>query len=474
LAARGRFELEKLIMKMTLQEIAGVLDTTVAKNVEQYAVTGVCFDTREIKPGDLFIPLQGARDGHEFINAAAAGGAVASLCATDHADMDSEIPLLVVDDPLTALQDLARYYLMIKVNPKVVAVTGSNGKTTTKDMTAAVLSTQYHVVKTKDNFNNNIGVPMTILSMETNTEVLVVEMGMDHPGELDFLSKMAEPDVAVITMIGEAHIEFFKTRDRIADAKMEITNGLKEDGLFIFNGDEPLLRERASDVSQDQKTFGLDPTNDLYAKNIVAHQTHTEFDLSRWPDLHFDIPIMGEYNVTNALAAILVGRRFHVKPEAIQRALATFKVTSNRTEWLIGDAGESILSDVYNANPTAMAAVLTNFAGFPTKGRRIAVLGDMLELGEASHALHAGLAKDLNPDTIDTVYLYGNEMAALRDAIADKYPEDAVHYYPEGEQNRLIIKLLEDVRSVDLVMLKGSHGMHLENVLEALQEAERG
>ncbi len=460
-------------MKMTLQEIAGVLDTTVAKNAEQVAVTGICFDAREIKPGDLFVPLQGARDGHEFIQQAAAGGAAASFCAADHGDIQVSLPLLVVNDPLTALQDLARYYLLIKVNPKVVAITGSNGKTTTKDMTAAVLSTQYHVVKTKDNFNNAIGVPMTILSMEANTEVLVVEMGMDHPGELDFLSKMAEPDVAVITMIGEAHIEFFKTRDRIADAKLEITHGLKEDGLFIFNGDEPLLRERAEDVDQDQKTFGLNPVNDLYAKNIVAHQTHTEFDLSRWPDLHFNIPIMGEYNVLNALSAILVGRRFHVKPEAMQRALATFKVTSNRTEWLVGDDGESILSDVYNANPTAMAAVLTNFAHFPTQGRRIAVLGDMLELGEASAELHAGLARSLNPDTIGEVYLYGSEMTALRDVLADKYPAGSVHYFAEGDQDRMINVLLAEVRSVDLVMLKASHGMHLENVLTALQEGER-
>lgn len=460
-------------MKMTLQEIARVLKTTVPENVQQLAVTGVCFDTREIQPGDLFIPLAGARDGHDFIDAAAQGGAVASLCAADH-NVSAKIPLLVVNDPLTALQELAQYYLLIKVNPKVVAITGSNGKTTTKDMTAAVLATQYRVVKTKDNFNNNIGVPMTILSMDTNTEVLVVEMGMDHPGELDFLSKMAEPDVAVITMIGEAHIEFFKTRDRIADAKLEIVHGLKEDGLFIYNGDEPLLEERAQAVQQNQKKFGLAPTNDLYAKNIVAHQTRTEFDLSRWPDLHFTIPIMGEYNVANALAAILVGRRFHVKPEAMQRALATFKVTSNRTEWLVGDAGEAILSDVYNANPTAMAAVLANFAGFPTTGRRIAVLGDMLELGDAAKELHAGLAASLDHAAIAEVYLYGDEMAALRDALLTKYPADAIHYYAAGTQQKLIINLLANVKSVDLVMLKGSHGMHLENVLQALLEAERG
>ena len=462
-------------MKMTLAEIAGVLKTNVPAGSDSYAVTGVSFDSRSLKPGDLFIPLQGARDGHDFIEVAAKNGAVASLCAEDKFDdVHADIPLLVVEDPLTALQDLARYYLLLKVNPKVVAVTGSNGKTTTKDMVASILAKQYNVVKTHDNFNNDIGVPMTILSMETNTEVLVVEMGMDRPGQLKFLSGIAEPDVAVITMIGEAHIEFFKTRDKIADAKMEITDGLKEDGLFIYNGDEPLLRERAKNVDQSQKTFGLGPENDLYAKHIVTHQTHTEFDLSRWPDLHFDIPVMGEYNVTNALAAILVGRRFHIKPEDIQDALQHFSLTNNRTQWIQGDSGEEILSDVYNSNPTALAAVLEDFSAFPTNSRRIAVLGDMLELGDASSELHAGIASSLDPVQVDEVYLYGDEIKSLANALGEKYSADKLHYYPFGAQQELILKLRDDVRSDDLVLLKGSHGMHLENVLTALQEADRG
>lgn len=460
-------------MKMTLEEIAGVLGVPAPTGSEQIAVTGVCFDSRQLQPGDLFIPLNGARDGHDFIEVAAQQGAAASLCAADKADdVTADLPLLVVEDPLTALQGLARYYLLLKVNPKVVAVTGSNGKTTTKDMVAAVLSSQYHVVKTKDNFNNEIGVPMTILSMETNTEVLVVEMGMDRPGQLEYLSNLAEPDVAVVTMIGEAHIEFFKTRDKIADAKMEIVSGLKEDGLFVYNGDEPLLTERAANLEQDCKTFGLSPENDLYAKNIQAYQTHTTFDLSRWPDLHFDIPVMGEYNVTNALAAILVGRRFHVKPEAIQRALKNFKLTDNRTQWLQGDSGEQILSDVYNANPTATAAVLNDFAEFPTEGRRLAVLGDMLELGEASASLHAGLASALDPEKVTDVYLYGDEINPLYTALKAKYATDHLHYYPYGSQREMIIALRDDVRHQDLVLLKGSHGMHLENVLAALQEPE--
>ncbi|WP_179396107.1 UDP-N-acetylmuramoyl-tripeptide--D-alanyl-D-alanine ligase [Lacticaseibacillus absianus] len=461
-------------MKMKLSEIARVVGATCPVAEEDCpTITGVAFDTRDLQPGELFVPLISARDGHDFIPNAAAAGAAATFVQADHAPLATTIPQLIVPDPMTALRSLARYYLMMKVNPKVVAITGSNGKTTTKDMTAAVLATQYHVWKTKDNFNNEIGVPMTILAMDTNTEVLVIEMGMDRPGQLHDKSLLVEPDVAVITMIGEAHIEFFKTRDKIADAKMEIVDGLKADGLFVYNGDEPLLRERAAAVPQEQRTFGLDPDNKLFARDIATFEDHTDFSLSRWPDLRFTIPVMGEYNVTNALAAILVGRRFHIRPEAIQSALADFAITKNRTQWVTGDAGEQILSDVYNANPTAMKAVLTDFSEFPTQGRRIAVLGDMLELGEASGALHASVATALDPAKVQDVYLYGDEIVTLRDALAAKYDAAHLHYFPKADQSRLTAALLDDVGHADMVMLKASHGLHLEVVLAALINGTR-
>ena len=195
---------------------------------------------------------------------------MASLWASDHDLPSTDQPLLVVDDPLQALQELSQYYLH-KINPFVVAVTGSNGKTTTKDMTASILATQMNVTKTHANFNNEIGVPITLLNMNPNTEAVVVEMGMDRPGQLDFLSKLTTPDIAVITMIGEAHIEFFGTRDKIADAKMEITHGLKEDGTLVYNGDEPLLKERAAKLKQYTKTFGRELGNDLYATLSLIH-----------------------------------------------------------------------------------------------------------------------------------------------------------------------------------------------------------
>ncbi|MDO4597278.1 MAG: UDP-N-acetylmuramoyl-tripeptide--D-alanyl-D-alanine ligase, partial [Ligilactobacillus agilis] len=247
-------------MKMQLAEIARALGAEVKAGYEDICITSVSFDSRTLEAGALFIPLVAGNDGHNFIQSAIEHGAVATLWQADHDLGQVDLPQLVVADTLEALQALGRYYLD-KINPKVVAITGSNGKTTTKDMVAAILGSQFNVQKTHANFNNQIGVPMTILGMEPNTEVLVVEMGMDHFGELDHLSRLAAPDVAVITMIGEAHIEFFGSRDKIADAKMEITHGLKEDGTLVYNGDEPLLRTRAEDLKQLTVTFGRNDNN---------------------------------------------------------------------------------------------------------------------------------------------------------------------------------------------------------------------
>lgn len=457
-------------MKMQVTEIAKAVQ---AVNAEQawpdVNVTGVSFDSRRLQAGDLFIPLVGENDGHQFIQSAIDHGAVATLWASDHADSaPSDLPVIQVADTLSALQQLGQYYLQ-KINPKVVAVTGSNGKTTTKDMVASVLSTQFNVTKTHANFNNQIGVPITLLSMEPNTEVVVVEMGMDHFGELDFLSRLVQPDVAVITMIGEAHIEFFGTRDKIADAKMEIVHGLKEDGTFIFNGDEPLLQERAQTVTQRQRTFGLNADNTLAGSDVDTSRAQTSFKASLWPDETYTIPMMGAYNVNNALAALLVADTFHIRPNEARAALASFVPTENRTEWLTGSQGEAILSDVYNSNPTAARRVLAAFAAVPTKGKRIAVLGDMLELGEQSDSLHTSLASELDPDQIESVYLNGQHVAALATALRAKYADDAVRYYPTDEQAQLITDLEAEVQPDDQVLLKGSHGIHLENVLSALE-----
>ncbi|WP_412988825.1 UDP-N-acetylmuramoyl-tripeptide--D-alanyl-D-alanine ligase [Pediococcus siamensis] len=458
-------------MKMQLTEIANALGIDdVPESWQEITIANVEFDSRKVRPNSLFIPLVGERDGHDFVENAMQNGAVATLWAKNHPNVPANYPTLVVDDPLAALQKLAVYYLS-KINPKVVAITGSNGKTTTKDMTAALLETQYNVVKTEANFNNEIGVPVTLLNMNANTEVVVVEMGMDRPGQLDFLSKMAQPDTVVITMIGEAHIEFFDTRDKIADAKLEITDGLKEDGLFIYNGDEPLLRERSKQVEQDQYTFGGNAADDLFASNIQMFRDHTTFEINLVPNQQFEIPMLGKYNVMNALAAIAVAKAYHIDPAKTVTALKDFQLTHNRTEWVSGTAGEAILSDVYNSNPTAAKEVLQSFSQTQTKGERMVVLGDMLELGEKSDLMHMSLSDYLDPQLISEVYLVGTHMKALAKQLATKYEANQVHWYSVAQEDQLITDLKQKLTSDDEILIKGSHGIHLEKVLTALQNA---
>ena len=459
-------------MKMSLAEIAQAIQAH--NQVDQWGdieVRSVAFDSRNLEAGGLFVPLKGEQDGHQYVAKAFENGAKATLWAKDHPyDPADGYPRLVVDDPLEALQQLGKYYLN-KINPVVVAVTGSNGKTTTKDMVASILATQMNVIKTYANFNNEIGVPVTLLNMEANTEAVVVEMGMDRFGPLDLLSRLTTPDIAVVTMIGEAHIEFFGSRDKIADAKMEITHGLAEDGTFVYDGDEPLLRERAAKLSQQTKTFGRQLDDDLYATSVNPDVDHVSFTVNQWPDEVFTIPLVGEYNVNNALAAMTVGKLMHVTPANMKQALQNVELTENRSEWVAGANGERILSDVYNSNPTAVKEVLATLATIPVAGKRVAVLGDMLELGEASARLHAGLCDAIMNGHLDEVYLIGGEMGALKDALLKAgYPTGQLHYYQAAQRKALTDALQASLTTGDVVLLKASHGLHLEKVLAQLEK----
>ena len=286
-------------MKLTVQEIAQAVGSVMNDLTE---ITGVEFDSRKIEKGGLFVPLKGARDGHEFIQQAMDNGAVATFWSLEASKAPSGIRVILVDDPLKAMQDLAKYYLA-KVGAEVVAITGSNGKTTTKDLTASVLAQKYKTYKTQGNYNNNIGLPYTILHMPMDTEKIVLEMGMDHAREITELSLIARPKVAAITMIGEAHIENLGSRAGIAQAKMEIVDGLREDGLLIIPEEEPLLKPLTESLTQKIETFGLN-TGELQAEVTSEEKTATHFIVN---DESFMIPLPGSYNVTNALIAMLLG-----------------------------------------------------------------------------------------------------------------------------------------------------------------------
>jgi len=452
-------------MNLSAQNIAELLNAEFI-NPADVTVTTTTFDSRTATEGSLFVPLIADNDGHAYLDSAIANGTSAALWQRDHTPYPPNLPIILVDNTLEAFQALAAAYLK-EVAPKIVAVSGSNGKTTTKDFIAAIGATTFKTTKTPNNFNNEIGVPTTILAMPNDTELLVVEMGMDHPGDLSKLSNMVNPDIAVLTMIGEAHIEFFKTRDRIADGKMEIVSGIPSDGTLVYNGDEPLLIERVAALPNlNGRSFGLNITNDIFAENITMTPQSASFTTSN-DGQSYTIPMSGEYNISNALAAISVGSLLNIPADKMAIGLATAAMTANRTQWLTGSFGGQILSDVYNSNPTATHEVLNLFSSVPTKGRRIVVLGDMLELGEAGPDLHAQLSSSLNPETISDVYLVGDLMSNLEDALATKYASH-LHRYAKTEKEQLSEDLKAFLTENDMILLKGSHGIRLEEVVTKL------
>lgn len=452
-------------MNLSVQEIADAVGgINHALQVKHDMIESVEFDTRKVVENSLFVPLKGARDGHDFIDQAIENGAL--LVFSEKALPDS-IPYIKVDDTLSALQKLSQYYLK-KIGPKVVGITGSNGKTTTKDMTAAVLSQQFKTYKTQGNYNNHIGLPYTVLSMPDDTEMLVLEMGMDHKGEIEVLSNIATPDIAAITLIGESHIEYLGSRQGIAEAKMEITSGLQDDGLLIIPNDEPLLKRLIVDVPQKVESFGINTEATLSATIVSESKNDTQFVTNLFGDDIFSIPVLGGYNVKNALISLLVGQFFGMSPSKMKNGLATFDLTKNRTEWLKTEDGIDILSDVYNANPTAMKLVLDTFSSLKLEGRKFVVLGDMLELGELSSEMHESIAEHISPNDLEQVYLYGEEMNALYNLLNERMPKGSLHFYQKNEKKELMENLSSQLQPKDTVFLKASNGMGLNEVVEFL------
>ena len=454
-------------MKLDLYEIAEVLS---AKNdvtqFENVALRNAEFDSRLIESGDLFVPLKGARDGHDFIATAFAQGAVATLSERPVA----EGPYILVDDVLTAFQRLAQYYLE-KMQVDVLAVTGSNGKTTTKDMLAQLLATSYKTYKTQGNYNNEIGLPYTVLHMPEDTEKLVLEMGQDHLGDIHLLSELAKPKTAIVTLVGEAHLEFFGSRAEIAQGKMQIADGLRENGLLIVPVDK-IVNEF---LPADCKLVRFGPDADIFLTRLEERKDSLSFECN-FLEQRIDLPVTGKYNATNAMIAAYAALQEGVSEAAITQAFSKLELTRNRTEWKKASNGADILSDVYNANPTAMRLILETFSTIPANpgGRKLAVLADMKELGADSKSMHGSMITSLNPEIVTDLFLYGQDMEALYDYAKEIYPPGRVHYFIKNDEKDQFEQLTKAVKEkltpADQVLLKGSNSMNLAKLVEDLED----
>ena len=456
-------------MNVTLHEVAGVL---AARNdisqFEDVDFTKPEFDSRLIRPGDLFVPLKGARDGHDFIETAFENGAVATL---SEKEVEGH-PYLLVDDVLAAFQKLAQYVLE-KSQVDVLAVTGSNGKTTTKDMLAQLLSTTYKTYKTQGNYNNEIGLPYTVLHMPEGTEKLVLEMGQDHLGDIHLLSEIAHPKAAIVTLIGEAHLEFFKDRKEIAKGKLQIADGMPAGGLLLVPAD-PIVEDF---LPSQQELVRFGEGADISITKLEERKDSLTFEANFLSDA-VDLPVTGKYNATNAMIAAYVALKEGISEEAIRASFKGLELTKNRTEWKKAGNGADILSDVYNANPTAMRLILETFSTIPanSNGRKLAVLADMKELGEQSIDLHNQMILSLSPDVLDTVIFYGQDIAGLAQLASQMFPLGHVYYFKktaeEDQFEDLLKQVKESLKEQDQILIKGSNSMNLAKLVEELENGE--
>ncbi len=432
-------------------------------------VEAVCTDSRNVEEGSLFIPLVGENfDGHDYITMALTSGAVGCVTARDIPE-EARIPgkfYIRVEDTQQALGELAAYYRSCFHIP-VIAVTGSVGKTTTKDMVAAVLGQKYNVLKTDGNFNNNIGLPMTIFRLNHTHEIAVLEMGMNHPGEIDYLTKIARPDVALITNIGDAHIENLGSRENTLKAKAEIFHGMTAAGEAVLNGDDPLLRTLSGTIRQHITWCGCGTNCTWHVTDLAEHwQDHVECVLhspsSFWLQ---EIPGLGGHMIYPATMAAAVGRMYDVSDEMIRRGILEFEPTKMRMAILHRKDDITILNDTYNANPQSMRAAIEILSKQECK-RRVAVLGDMMELGELGPGLHAGVGKFLAKAGIDCLITVGS----LGACIADGAEDGSVEIHRCANQAEAQVVLAQAVHPGSTVLVKASRGMKFEHLVDYLVE----
>ena len=431
--------------------------------------SGAVCDSRLVRPGNLFVALKGERtDGHLYLEDVKKRGAALLLVEKGHPALSrdsGEIPRIEVADTGRALMALAAWHRS-KFDIPFVAVTGSNGKTTTKEMIAAVLQARFETFKTPGNLNSGIGVPLSIFDLAPRHQVAVCELGMSSPGEIDRLGALVRPRCAVFTNIAPVHLLTLKTVEEVAKAKFELLAHLSADGVAIFNADDPVLLDAARKLGAGSRTYGVNTEADLRASDVRLEKEGVRFKLDS--DLDVALPLFGRHNVYNALAALLVAREFEVDSLDAVAALAVMEPASHRSR-IVQRGTLTLIDDVYNANPKATVSALESLATFPARARRVAVLGDMLELGEGERDWHAQVGRQAATLGLDLLVCVGELSAHLaRGAREAGVPQERLQMFPSWRE--CAANISGWCRPDDTVLFKGSRGAALEGVLLAVLE----
>jgi UDP-N-acetylmuramoyl-tripeptide--D-alanyl-D-alanine ligase len=461
-------------MRLTMGEAATLLGTSSAD--PDRVATGYSIDSRTLTAGELFFAIRGPRfDGHDFVAQAlsrGAAGAVVEVSFREKADPSLAQSLLGVSNPTQALQRLARE-VRRRWGKRLIAVTGSAGKTTTKELIASVLARRYSVLKSPGNLNNYYGVPLALLALEPAHQVAVLELAMSAPGEIALLAQIAEPQVGVVTNVAPVHLEFFDTVDSIARAKRELIDNLISPSTAVLNFDDERVREFVVGFEGQVVTYGFRDGAKFRAIGL-----HSEVDggsrftvRSAGFEKEFRIPLPGRHNVLNALAAIATASLFDIPPEQIEQGLAERSTLHQRSEILTLPSGITVLNDCYNSNPLAMERMLETLANWPGGGRRILVAGEMLELGPLSPEWHRNVGRNCAEGGVDWLLaVQGDARFFVEGAVEAGLPAERAKFFSTPQEAAEAYRGL--LQPGDVVLVKGSRGVHLEKVIELLQTSQ--
>lgn len=455
------------MLNLTLKQIAELCNGKL--NDEKYGdivIDVISIDTRTINKGEMYMPIIGEKlDGHLFIKQAFAKGAAASFCANDTCESLDDKPLVLVEDSNKAFTDLAKNYRNSLKDIKIVGITGSNGKTTTKDFIALTLKNNFKVAKTLGNLNNEIGVPRTLLRLGEDIDVGVVEMGTDGFGQINTLTNIVRPDIAILTNVGDAHLHILKSKELVAKEKVDIVNGLPEDGVFIYNNDDEYIKAEVATRTIPQRVikFGKSPDSDYVIEVLSTSNNGSTFKLNGET---YRTSSIGSHQVYNATVAIIVSKLFDLDQDMVRRQLEINEQSSMRSE-LMNCKGFDILNDSYKSNPQSLMSALDTLDILSGYKRKIAIIGDMLELGENEIELHREIGRKIDPKKVDFLLLTGPLSKYIAEEAKKNFPFEHVFY--EETKDNLLDKAKYLIQKNSLVLVKASRSLRLEEIVESLE-----